>query len=237
MGTGQRPSKAHNARRAWADCASVKPRNDVARLIFNCYDDRLHPAFDEAEAFSYSAIREVEGVPSDQKGIEHGHCFGRPVGAAHLDLVEPPFATLPIDLVEVALDRLWRKQIMMVRDDALHRVNERADLRRRPAVAPPTGVRGDIDVLRDLARRLGCGEFFDFLGPREVFEEFRRVTAGGVADYAGITYDRIRAKVVAIIGERCGAFAAAVAYLCAGFAWIATDRIPERHTPWIEEHS
>jgi assimilatory nitrate reductase catalytic subunit len=64
-------------------------------------------------------------------------------------------------------------------------------IRRRPAVAPPAGVRGDIDILRDLARRLGCGEFFDFLGPREVFDEFRRVTAGGVADYAGITYDRI----------------------------------------------
>ena len=55
----------------------------------------------------------------------------------------------------------------------------------------PPGVRGDIDVLRELARRLGCGAKFDFDGPREVFDEFRQATAGGVADYAGITYDRI----------------------------------------------
>jgi assimilatory nitrate reductase catalytic subunit len=64
-------------------------------------------------------------------------------------------------------------------------------IRRRAAALPPPGVRGDIDVLRELARRLGCGEKFDFDGPREVFEEFRQATAGGVADYAGITYDRI----------------------------------------------
>jgi assimilatory nitrate reductase catalytic subunit len=64
-------------------------------------------------------------------------------------------------------------------------------IRRRAAVLPPPGVRGDIDVLRELAGRLGCGDKFDFEGPREVFEEFRRATAGGVADYAGITYERI----------------------------------------------
>jgi assimilatory nitrate reductase catalytic subunit len=64
-------------------------------------------------------------------------------------------------------------------------------IRRRPAVAAPAGVRGDIDVLRELAHRLGCGGFFDFPGPREVFDELRRATAGGAADYAGITYDRI----------------------------------------------
>jgi assimilatory nitrate reductase catalytic subunit len=64
-------------------------------------------------------------------------------------------------------------------------------IRRRAAVLPPPGVRGDIEVLRELAGRLGCGDKFDFEGPREVFEEFRRATAGGVADYAGITYERI----------------------------------------------
>jgi assimilatory nitrate reductase catalytic subunit len=64
-------------------------------------------------------------------------------------------------------------------------------IRRRPAVAPPAGVRGDVDVLRELARRLGCGACFDFAGPRDVFDEIRQASAGGVADYAGITYDRI----------------------------------------------
>jgi assimilatory nitrate reductase catalytic subunit len=64
-------------------------------------------------------------------------------------------------------------------------------IRRRRTSRPPTGVRGDIDVLRELADRLGCGEKFAFESAGEVFDEFRRATAGGVADYSGITYERI----------------------------------------------
>jgi assimilatory nitrate reductase catalytic subunit len=64
-------------------------------------------------------------------------------------------------------------------------------IRRRRALAPPPGVRSDIDIIRGLADRLGCGEKFTFYAPEEVFAEFRRATAGGTADYAGITYDRI----------------------------------------------
>jgi assimilatory nitrate reductase catalytic subunit len=67
-------------------------------------------------------------------------------------------------------------------------------IRRRVAAPAPDGVRGDIDVLRELADRLGCREKFAFSEPREVFDEFRRATAGGIADYAGITYERIDAE-------------------------------------------
>ncbi len=52
-------------------------------------------------------------------------------------------------------------------------------------------MRGDIDVLCGLAQRLGWGNSFAFDGPCAVFEEFRKATSGGIADYAGITYDRI----------------------------------------------
>jgi assimilatory nitrate reductase catalytic subunit len=64
-------------------------------------------------------------------------------------------------------------------------------IRRRVASVPPAGVRTDIDVLRELANRLGGGERFAFFSAREVFEELRRATAGAPADYSGITYERI----------------------------------------------
>jgi assimilatory nitrate reductase catalytic subunit len=67
-------------------------------------------------------------------------------------------------------------------------------IRRRRVARPPAGVRGDIDILRELAARLGGGERFQFYSPREVFDEFRRATAGGIADYSGITYERIDAN-------------------------------------------
>ncbi|MCZ2526266.1 molybdopterin oxidoreductase family protein [Streptomyces sp. HB2AG] len=61
---------------------------------------------------------------------------------------------------------------------------------RRRAVAPPPGVRTDLQVLNGLAARLGWEEGFP-IDPEEVFEELRRASAGGPADYSGITYRRI----------------------------------------------
>jgi assimilatory nitrate reductase catalytic subunit len=63
-------------------------------------------------------------------------------------------------------------------------------LRRRRALDPPPEVRTDLQVLAELARRLGRGTYFDD-DPRRVFDELRRASAGGIADYAGITYERI----------------------------------------------
>jgi assimilatory nitrate reductase catalytic subunit len=64
-------------------------------------------------------------------------------------------------------------------------------IRRRRGVAPPAQVRTDIDLLCALARALGKARFFSFEDHRAVFDELRGVTRGGVADYSGITYERI----------------------------------------------
>ncbi|WP_340561663.1 molybdopterin oxidoreductase family protein [Streptomyces sp. GSL17-111] len=63
-------------------------------------------------------------------------------------------------------------------------------LLRRRAVDPPPGVRSDLWVLGALAARLGWEKGFPD-DPEEVFEELRRASAGGPADYSGITYRRI----------------------------------------------
>ena len=64
-------------------------------------------------------------------------------------------------------------------------------IRRRAAVRPPEGVRTDLQVLCELAARLGEGERFPSAEPCMVFEELRAASAGGRADYAGISYERI----------------------------------------------
>lgn len=63
-------------------------------------------------------------------------------------------------------------------------------LLRRRAVTPPPGVRTDLEVLHALAARLGWEKGFPS-DPEEVFDELRRASAGGPADYSGITYRRI----------------------------------------------
>ncbi|WP_030925828.1 molybdopterin oxidoreductase family protein [Streptomyces sp. NRRL B-24720] len=66
-------------------------------------------------------------------------------------------------------------------------------LLRQRAVTAPDGVRSDLEVLHGLAALLGHGKGFP-TEPEEVFDELRRASAGGPADYAGITYGRIAAE-------------------------------------------
>ncbi|MGW4500476.1 molybdopterin oxidoreductase family protein [Micromonospora sp. NPDC004336] len=68
-------------------------------------------------------------------------------------------------------------------------------LRRRALRPPPPGVRTDLEILADLTTRLRApapgrtGE--DGGDPRAVFAELRRASAGGPADYAGVSWERI----------------------------------------------
>ncbi|MGW2909458.1 molybdopterin oxidoreductase family protein [Streptomyces asoensis] len=63
-------------------------------------------------------------------------------------------------------------------------------LLRRRALTAPDGVRSDLEVLHGLAARLGVEKGFP-TNPEEVFEELRRASAGGIADYSGISYRRL----------------------------------------------
>jgi assimilatory nitrate reductase catalytic subunit len=64
-------------------------------------------------------------------------------------------------------------------------------LRRRRAMSPPAGVRTDLEVVSGLAARLGVSGFP--AEPRAVYDELRAASAGGIADYSGISYDRLDA--------------------------------------------
>ncbi|MGC4755154.1 molybdopterin oxidoreductase family protein [Micromonospora trifolii] len=87
-------------------------------------------------------------------------------------------------------------------------------LRRRALRPPPPGVRTDLAIISDLAARLADTESTDVdpadanparvrpaavaaarfpADPAVVFAELRRASAGGAADYAGISWDRIDA--------------------------------------------
>lgn len=66
-------------------------------------------------------------------------------------------------------------------------------VRRRRMAVPPPGVRSDVRVLKGLADRMGMAACFS-AEPADAFDELRRASAGGIADYAGVTYERIEAE-------------------------------------------
>ena len=112
--------------------------------------------------------------------------------------------------------RLWSLDFLVVSDFFLSETAELADvvlpsaqwaeedgtmtnfegrvIMRKRAVEPPDGIRDDMQVICELAERLGKGEYFSYESTEEVFKELGRASAGGPADYSGISYAKIEAN-------------------------------------------
>ncbi len=67
-------------------------------------------------------------------------------------------------------------------------------LRRVALRQPPAGVRTDLEIISALARELGPDGPDWSTEPEQVFAELRRASAGGKADYAGISYADVTAR-------------------------------------------
>jgi anaerobic selenocysteine-containing dehydrogenase len=61
------------------------------------------------------------------------------------------------------------------------------------ACDPPAEARADFDIFLDLAATLGVRDelFPGWTTPRDAFEEWKRVSAGRLCDYSGMTYEAI----------------------------------------------
>ncbi|WP_102348386.1 assimilatory nitrate reductase catalytic subunit NasC [Bacillus sp. Marseille-P3661] len=56
----------------------------------------------------------------------------------------------------------------------------------------PGETKHDWEILCDIADTLGSGQYFSYSSPEEIFEELRKASKGGIADYYGITYARLK---------------------------------------------
>lgn len=56
----------------------------------------------------------------------------------------------------------------------------------------PGEVKHDWQIIVDIARVLGKEKYFSFSSAEEIFNELRVASRGGIADYYGITYERLR---------------------------------------------
>jgi assimilatory nitrate reductase catalytic subunit len=62
------------------------------------------------------------------------------------------------------------------------------------AVDPPGDARQDWRIIQDIAGALGRERGFTFAGPRQMFDELREASRGGVVDYYGITWEKVEAN-------------------------------------------
>jgi assimilatory nitrate reductase catalytic subunit len=165
-------------------------------------------------------IAAVWGVPADQlpppglSAFELLSALARPDGIRALLVMASNVAVSAPEATQLA-GRLRALDLLVVADIFLSETAALADvvlpiaqwaedegtmtnlegrvLWRRRAKEPPADVWTDAQILKGLADRLGCGPLFS-ADVRETAQEFRRASAGGAADYAGITTERIAAE-------------------------------------------
>jgi len=63
------------------------------------------------------------------------------------------------------------------------------------AVDCPGEARQDWRIIQDIAAALGRPKGFTFADPRAIFEELRVASKGGVADYSGVTYEKVEREM------------------------------------------
>src|SRR5215469_3196203 len=80
---------------------------------------------------------------------------------------------------------------LMEEDEGTTTSVEGRAIRHRKVVDPPGEAREDWRIICDLAQRLGQGDKFKYSSPREMFDELRIASKGGVSDYYGMTWKRI----------------------------------------------
>ncbi len=113
-------------------------------------------------------------------------------GLSALDLlvVQDGFETPTTARADVVLPAaIWGEK------DGTYTNSERRVSRVRAAVDPPGEARPDFDIFLSIAERLGVKDrlYPGWSSPADAFAEWRRISAGRLCDYSGITYERIDA--------------------------------------------
>jgi assimilatory nitrate reductase catalytic subunit len=122
------------------------------------------------------SLPDTNSVRKSLEGLEFYVCmdFFMSEGARYADLVLP--------------GPTWAE------DEGVTANSEARVVKINKAIDPPGEAKTEWWVINELAKRLGREKYFDFKSPRDIFDELRLASAGGNADYAGITYEKIEAQ-------------------------------------------
>jgi assimilatory nitrate reductase catalytic subunit len=172
------------------DLANPEHRAHVAKIWNVSPDDLPQPGVDAYELFRKIDRGEIRGLISI--------CFN-PV----VSLPDNNFVARMLEKLDfyVAIDFFLNdtaRYADIVLPGSLHEEDEGTVtqiegrvIKINKAVDPPGDARQDWRIIQDLAAALERPHGFTFQSPREIFDELRRASQGGIADYSGITWEKI----------------------------------------------
>ena len=174
----------------WRDITNPEHRRHIAGVWGIEEQDLPGPGVDAYELFRKIDRGEIKGLVSI--------CFNPKVS-----LPDNAFVTRCLEKLEFYTaidfflnDTAWHADIVL--PGSLHEEDEGTVtqvegriIKINKAVDCPGDAREDWRIIQDIARALGRPHGFTFNEPREIFEELRLASKGGVADYSGVTYEKI----------------------------------------------
>ena len=178
----------------WRDIANPDHRRHIAGIWGIDEKDLPGPGVDAYELFRKIDAGEIKGLLSI--------CFNPKVS-----LPDSTFVTRALEKLEfyVAIDFFLNDTArhanvvlpgsLQEEDEGTVTQVEGRVIKINKAVEPPGDARQDWRIIQDIARALGRPHGFTFGSPREIFDELRRASKGGVADYSGITYEKIEQQM------------------------------------------
>jgi assimilatory nitrate reductase catalytic subunit len=174
----------------WRDISNPEHRKYIAQVWGIADADLPGPGVDAYEMFRKIDAGEIRALISI--------CFNPKVS-----LPDNAFVTRCLEKLEfyVAIDFFLNETARhadIVLPGSLHEEDEGTVtqvegrvIKVNKAVECPGDARQDWRIIQDIAERLGRPHGFTFSTPREIFEELRVASQGGIADYSGITYEKI----------------------------------------------
>jgi assimilatory nitrate reductase catalytic subunit len=178
----------------WRDIANPDHRQYIAGVWGIDEKDLPGPGVDAYELFRKIDAGEIKGLLSI--------CFNPKVS-----LPDNTFVTRCLEKLEfyVAIDFFLNdtaRHADIVLPGSLHEEDEGTVtqvecrvIKINKAVDCPGDARQDWRIIQDIASALGRPHGFTFESPREIFDELRIASKGGVADYSGITYEKIEQQM------------------------------------------
>jgi assimilatory nitrate reductase catalytic subunit len=174
----------------WRDISNPEHRRYIAGVWGVGEADLPGPGVDAYELFRKIDRGEIKGLLSI--------CFN-----PKISLPDNAFITRCLDKLEFFTaidfflnDTAWHADVVLPgslqeEDEGTVTQVEGRIIKINKAVACPGEAREDWRIIQDIAKALGRPHGFTFGCPGEIFEELRIASKGGVADYSGVTYDKI----------------------------------------------
>src|SRR5262245_7460478 len=178
----------------WRDISNPEHRRHIASIWSVKEDDLPGPGVDAYELFRKIDAGEIKALLSI--------CFNPTVS-----LPDNAFITRALEKLEsyAAIDFFLNDTArhadivlpgsLQEEDEGTVTQVEGRVIKINKAVDSPGDARQDWRIIQDIARALDRPHGFTFASPREIFDELRRASKGGVADYSGITYEKIEQQM------------------------------------------